>query len=449
MRLSEPPTTLETQATLLLVDDEPNVTAALRRILRNRPYRVLTAQSGEQALSLMEADPVDLIVSDARMPGMDGATLLREVYARWPACIRIFLTGHNDIDTTIKAINEGKIYRYLGKPWHDAEVLQVIEQSLAYQYAERERLRLQELTHAQNLELQDLNESLERRVRERTAELAATAQLLEHANQELERGYVTATEVFSSLINQRLPQSRQTNQKVIHLIQAFCQAQKLPEEEARNLTMAAALYNIGKLTWRDEMLALPADHLSKEQRDRFRDYPRIGQSLLMALDPAQDAAVLIRHHQERWDGTGYPDGLSGDAIPMGARLLKLAVDTIEMEMGMIQARPIPRPDALKLIAQSAGRSYDPVLCPAFIDAATGLSEDQTPLDASILVLSSHALEPGMIMMKKLYSGSGTLLLSEGKILNQRLIERLQELEHNGDEAFQFHVRRPAPEELDD
>ncbi len=448
MSLFERPT-LETQATLLLVDDEPNVTAALRRILRNSPYRVLTAQSGEQALSLMEDGPVDLIVADARMPGMDGATLLREVYARWPGCIRIFLTGHNDIDTMIKAINEGKIYRYLGKPWHDAEVLQVIEQSLAYQYAERERLRLQELTHAQNLELQALNENLERRVRERTAELAATAQLLEHANRELERGYVTATEVFSSLINQRLPQSRQTNQQVIHLIQAFCQTQKMPEEEARNLTMAAALYNIGKLTWRDEMIALPADRLSKEQRDSFRDYPRLGQSLLMALDPAQDAAVLIRHHQERWDGAGYPDGLSGDAIPMGARLLKLAVDTIEMEMGMIQARPIPRPDALKLIAQSAGRSYDPTLCKAFIDAVSSLSEDETPLDESILVLSSHALEPGMIMMKKLYSNSGTLLLSDGKILNQRLIERLQELERNGDGAFQFHVRRPAPEELDD
>lgn len=448
MWLSEHPT-LETQATLLLVDDEPNVTAALRRILRNSPYRVLTAQSGEQALNLMETDPVDLIVADARMPGMDGATLLREVYSRWPGCIRIFLTGHNDIDTTIKAINEGKIYRYLGKPWHDAEVLQVIEQSLAHQYAERERLRLQELTHTQNLELQALNENLERRVQERTAELAATAQLLEHANQELERGYVTATEVFSSLINQRLPQSRQTNQKVIHLIQAFCQAQKLPQEEARNLTMAAALYNIGKLTWRDEMIALPADRLNKEQRDRFRDYPRIGQSLLMALDPAQDAAVLIRHHQERWDGAGYPDGLSGDAIPMGARLLKLAVDTIEMEMGMIQARPIPRPDALKLIAQSAGRSYDPILCPAFIAAVSSLSEDGTPLDASILVLTSHALEPGMIMMKKLYSGSGTLLLSEGKILNQRLIERLQELESNEDETYKFHVRRPDPEEVDE
>src|SRR5690606_25190566 len=105
-----------------------------------------------------------------------------------------------------------------------------IEQSLAYQYAERERLRLQQLTQEQNQALQEINGSLERRVQERTVELAATARLLERANRELERSYVTATEVFASLINQRLPQSRQTNQKVIQLVQAFCQAHKLPEE---------------------------------------------------------------------------------------------------------------------------------------------------------------------------------------------------------------------------
>src|SRR5690606_2274410 len=182
----------------------------------------------------------------------------------------------------------------------------------------RERRRLQKLTQEQNLALQEMNENLERRVQERTAELAATAQLLEQANQELERSYVTATEVFSSLINQRLPQSRQTNQKVIQLVRAYCLAHKLPEQEERNLTMAAALYNIGKLTWRDEMIALPSDRLSKEQRARFREYPGIGETLLMALEPAQEAAKLIRHHQERWDGGGYPDGLRGDTIPGAA-----------------------------------------------------------------------------------------------------------------------------------
>lgn len=439
------PSSVETGATLLLVDDEPNITNSLRRVLRRKPYRILTADSGAEALRLMETNPIDLIVSDAKMPGMDGPALLETVCERWPACIRILLTGYADIDTTIKAINDGRIYRYLSKPWHDDEICQTIEQSLAYQYAERERLRLQRLTQEQNDALQDMNENLERRVHQRTEELAATAQLLERANAELERSYVTATEVFSSLINQRLPKSRQTNHDVIALIRAFCLAHKLPEKDARNLEMAAALYNIGKLTWRDEIIALPSDRLDRAQRARYRDYPTIGEKLLMALDPAQDAAVLIHHHQERWDGAGFPDGLAGESIPWGSRLLKLAVDTVEMQMGMRQARQLTREEVLNAITRSAGRLYDPMLCKAFVEVAANLPEDGNDVDESVLTMGTHGLEPGMIMMKKLYSAAGTLLLSEGKTLNQRIINKLQEFEYDEGSSYTLYVRRPDPE----
>lgn len=435
---------VEASATLLLVDDEPNVTNALRRVLHHKAYRVLTAQSGADALRLMEEHPVNLVVSDARMHGMDGTTLLHQICERWPACIRILLTGYADIDTAIKAINDGRVYRYLSKPWHDDEIRQVIEQSLAYQHAEQERLRLEQLTHEQNKALQDDNEHLERRVGERTAELAATAQMLELANTELERSYVTATEVFSSLINQRLPKSRQTNHEIIALIRAFCLAHKLPEKDARHLEMAAALYNIGKLTWRDDMIALPSDRLDKDQRERYRQYPGIGENLLMALDPAQDAAVMIRHHQERWDGAGYPDGLVGESIPWGARLLKLAVDAVEMQMGMMQSRPLSREDVLEAIGKCAGRLYDPLLCEAFVEVAANMPQDGAEEDESILTLGTNALEPGMIITKRLYSAAGVLLLSEGKVLSQRLIDKLQQFEYDEAISYTLTVRRPDP-----
>jgi response regulator RpfG family c-di-GMP phosphodiesterase len=439
---------VQNTATLLLVDDEPYITNSLRRVLRHNAYHILTAQSGAQALLLMEDNPVDLVVSDARMPEMDGVEFLGEVRTRWPTCIRILLTGYADIDTTVRAINDGSIYRYISKPWHDTEFCQVIAQSLAYRYAEQERLRLQQLTHEQNEALQQLNEGLERRVRERTAELAATAELLDRANAELQRSYVTATEVFSSLINQRLPKSRQTNQEVIALIRAFCAARKLPKKEAHDLEMAAALYNMGKLTWRDEMIALSPDRMRKEERERYRSYPGIGESLLIGLDPAQDAAVIIRHHQERWDGAGYPDGLAGEAIPWGARLLKLAVDTVELQMGMVLSRQMKREEVLKAIPQYAGRLYDPLLCKQFIEVVAAMIDDQDAQDKSILVIATYALEPGMIMAKNLYSAGGTLLLSEGKSLSQALIEKLQRFEDNESASYKVHVRRPEQEKSD-
>lgn len=84
---------VENAATLLLVDDEPNILSSLRRVLRNEPYQVLTASGGEEALALLERQPIDLVLSDARMPNMDGATLLSHVQKRWPTCLRILLTG--------------------------------------------------------------------------------------------------------------------------------------------------------------------------------------------------------------------------------------------------------------------------------------------------------------------------------------------------------------------
>ena len=107
---------------VLCVDDEPSILSALRRVLRAEGCRILTAGSGAEALALLEAEPVDVVVSDMRMPVMDGARLLAEVRARWPGTARVLLTGYADMDATILAINEGQIYRYIHKPWDETEL---------------------------------------------------------------------------------------------------------------------------------------------------------------------------------------------------------------------------------------------------------------------------------------------------------------------------------------
>src|SRR5690606_784868 len=149
-----------------------------------------------------------------------------------------------------------------------------------------------------------------------------------------------------SLISQRLPRSRQTNKEVISLVVTFAKSKNLPQKLIDDLAMAAALYNVGKLTWEDALIALPPETMVREQRDRYRQYPTTGEQLLMALEPMQDAAAMIRQHQERWDGTGFPEGLAGMSIPLGSRILKLVVDYVEMQMGMVLARKIPPEDIL-------------------------------------------------------------------------------------------------------
>lgn len=432
----------EASMTLLLVDDEENILRSLRRVLRSEPYTLLTASSGEQALSLMEAQHVSLVISDARMPGMDGATLLAEIQQRWPDCLRILLTGYADVSTTIRAINEGQIYRYISKPWDDDELRLIIRQALAYQFAEQERQRLERLTLSQNQQLQELNAELENRVKARTAELQQVADMLDLAYDELKRSYVTATEVFSSLINQRLPRDFQTNGRVVALVKAFAQHYELDDATSRNLAMAAALYNLGKMTWKDSLFTIPSDMLYKEDLEQYRRYPELGENLLMTLEPLHEAATLIRHHQERWNGSGFPEHLRETDIPFGARLLRLAVDLVELQQGMVLTRKLEREEALQLLKKFAGRFYDPALCEQFVNLCIEQNLDATLADDTVMMVGTLGLVPGMIMAQPLYAENGTLMLNEGKELDAWLIGKLIKFEATEGASYNLYVRIP-------
>ncbi len=133
------PTSCVKRYTVMLVDDEESILNSLRRLLRGKPYDLLLATNGAQALSLFEQHAIDLIVCDARMPLMDGPTLLREVYRRNPECVNILLTGYADMSMITQAISDGYVYRYISKPWNDDELQRTLDQALEMQNALRNR----------------------------------------------------------------------------------------------------------------------------------------------------------------------------------------------------------------------------------------------------------------------------------------------------------------------
>ncbi len=436
------PTPLTYKPTVLLVDDEESILNSLRRLLRGQPYNVLLATSGAQALEILAQQPIDLVMSDARMPNMDGATLLAYVHLHYPHTIRIMLTGYADPSAIIKAINEGQIHRYISKPWHDEELLLTLRQSLAYQHSERERVRLVQETRDQNEQLKQLNATLEKHVASRTAELQQTADMLDLAYEELKHSYVTGTEVFSLLANLRLPPAKQTNRQIIELVRVYCKRHGLDEGSSRDLTMAAALYNIGKLSWTDSMMTAPADLLHHNDRERYRGYPKQSESLLMTLDPMKDAARLILHHQERWDGNGFPDRLKGEAIPFGSRLLKLAVDFIELQRGLILERQMNSDEALVYIRSYAGRLYDPEMVEDFIQVCAAYLSDVSLADPLVKVLTTREVAAGMILARNLNADNGMLLLNAGKVLNGALVEKLIAFEAMEGAKYSIFVKEP-------
>ncbi|WP_404937570.1 response regulator [Pseudomonas sp. JDS08PS003] len=409
---------------VLLVDSQDTILQRLHQLLSSHSYVLHLAHDASEALKIMATREVDLVISAAHLPQMDGPTLLARIHQHYPATTRILLTGDPDLKLIAKAINEGEIYRYLSKPWDDRELLLTLRQALEHQHSERERQRLEALTQEQNAELKALNALLEKRVASRTAELQQTADMLDLAYEELKHSYATGAELFSLLVNQRLPSDKQTNRRIIELVRAYCKIQGIDAVAQRDLAMAAALHNIGKLSWSDSMMITPADWLHHHERDRYRAYPAQSESLLMTLEPVQDAARLIRHHQEHWDGSGFPDHLKGEAIPLGSRLLKLAVDFIELQCGLILERHMNSDEALVFIRKYAGRLYDPELVEGFIQVCSVYLSDVTLGDPSVKVLGTRELAAGMVLARNLNADNGMLLLNAGKVLSLPLVDKL-------------------------
>lgn len=167
---------------ILCVDDEPNVLKALRRLFMEEEYEIFTAESGEEALAILKQEaPVQVVISDYRMPGMNGVDFLKHVYERWPETIRIVLSGYADIASVVEAINEGHIYKFIPKPWNDDELRVTISKAVDLFFLKQENNILSKNLRDANEELQKLNKHLENLVQERTSELMFQNKVLTHA----------------------------------------------------------------------------------------------------------------------------------------------------------------------------------------------------------------------------------------------------------------------------
>ncbi|MCL5050363.1 MAG: HD domain-containing protein, partial [Firmicutes bacterium] len=273
----------------------------------------------------------------------------------------------------------------------------------------------------------------------------------DQAYQKLERSYLNTTEVFGALINQRLPKSRRTNAKVSTIVKAYAEESGWDTARINDLTLAAALYNLGKLTWSDEHLMMPSDSFRGKDRDKLRGYPEMGESLLLSLEPLQRASTIIRHHQERWDGRGYPDQLEGQAIPEESRLLKLAVDFVELQRGMVLDRMMNRADVLEYMGAFAERVYDPQMSARFIELIHDKSPDLEPLPDGVIRCRLNQLLAGMVVSRNLVTDIGFLLVNQGTVLTQTMIEKLMVFERTRGEQYEVYidadsVRQIAPEE---
>lgn len=427
--------------TVLLVDDEPSVLSALRRLFRTQGYRIEQATSGADALTLMRNTPVDLVVSDMRMPGMDGAAFLSQVRVLYPSAVRILLTGYADITATIAAINQGAIHRYIAKPWDDNDLLLVVSDALHRRDLEQENVRLLALTQSQNQALVSLNQGLEARVAERTAALEASLADLAVAHAEVEAHFMLAVTVFSGLLELREGGMAGHARRVAELARRVAARMGLDEAAQRDVQMAALLHDIGKIGFDDAMLRTPVSKYSADQLTAYQHHPVDGEAALLPLDKLRGVAAIVRQHHERYDGRGFPDGLRGPGILLGARILAATSDYDDLTSGTMAEHVYTSDKARAALRDGLYTHYDPQVVEA-LQAVLGEIEAESKADVVVAVAE---LQPRMVLAQDLLSPQGVILLPAGHVFQPPLIAKLRELASRQPQPLQLRVlRRSMP-----
>ena len=351
---------MQHEHTVLFVDDEINILKALQRLLRNESLNVLTASRASEALEILDKAPVEVVVSDQRMPEMSGVDLFSAVRKQHPDVVRIMLTGYTEINTAVEAINRGEIYRLITKPWNDDELRSTIHQALNHAELKNEIRRLNQVTREQNFKLQDMNRNLEAKVRERTKQVA-------DKHQELRTAYVQTIRALAEAVDAKDTYTRGHSERVGVYASKIAREMGFAKEFIERVYIAGLLHDVGKIGIRDAVITKP-DKLDPEEYAEIQQHPEIGAKILEPVDFLGDVVPCVRHHHEWFDGCerGYPDHLQGDMIPLPSRII-LVADTVE---AMTSDRPYRNSLSLDAVVSEVtkytGSQFDPNCASAFL-----------------------------------------------------------------------------------
>jgi len=367
--------------TVVIVDDEAHILQSLQRLFRKEDYTVVCATSGHDALKLLpQLTDVAVIISDQRMPVMEGSEFLRLSRETAPDATRIILTGYSDIKAAIAAINEGGTSRYVTKPWNDSELLQTVRYNVRNYNLLKETHRQQEIINSQNIQLLEWNTTLKQRVLQHTNTIRSQMTELQKLSKKQQKTSDSMISILTELIEMRSPSRRRHADNTMTLTVSMARRLALPAEELEQIRLAALLHDIGKNVLADSILAKESIDLNKlnfDEKLKYEEHPVLGQTALEMVEELRPVGLLVRHHHENWDGSGYPDRLAGESIPLGSRLIAIA-DTFDVEISR-------RPESgglektLKIIARRVGTRFSPGQFPLLEQAAHELYDEQYEL----------------------------------------------------------------------
>jgi response regulator RpfG family c-di-GMP phosphodiesterase len=334
-----------TAARVLYVDDEPNLCRAFARVFRDDArFTIEIAGAPEEALRRLEREVFDVVVSDLRMPGMSGIELLAAARRLRPEARRLLVSGYADFESAMDAINEVGVDRLVLKPWQNDELRGAVRAAADLLALQRENARVTIELRRRTEELERVNQHLDALVEERTSNLLD--------------GLVSALDLRDS-------ETQWHSRRVGRYARRLARELGVAGRELDDIERGATLHDLGKIGVRDAVLLKPGP-LDEKEWAEMRRHPALGYEILKGIGFLEHARLIPLHHQERFDGTGYPQGLRGEEICVGARVFAV-VDTYD---AITSDRPYRRCRTYEVARQEiercAGTQLDPTVVAAWL-----------------------------------------------------------------------------------
>ena len=328
---------------ILIVDDEPNIRTILSRHLTKIGHACTIAENSQRAMDLLASDPHALVITDIRMPGRDGVWLLQALKAQWPDTAVLMITALDDSQIAINCLKLGA-YDYLIKPLHLEEVTLATQSAL-----EKRRLVIENKRY---------QEELETKVVERTAKLR-------DALAELELNYDNTLEALVAALDAREHETGNHSKRVAQYTVLLSDSLGIPDTDRQEIYRGAFLHDIGKIGVSDIILLKPGK-LTAEEWDEMRRHPSIGYNILKQIGFLGNAVKTVFSHHERFDGQGYPKGLRGEEIPLGARIFSVADAFDTMTTDRPYRKALTAQAARDEILRCSGSQFDPKVVETFL-----------------------------------------------------------------------------------
>lgn len=337
---------------LLIVDDERNVLNSLQRVLKPEGYVIHSTNSAKDGLRILKKNNIGVVLSDYMMPEIDGITFLELAGREKPDAIMILFTGQGSLDNAMTAINRLHIFAYLTKPYQPEDLKEIISKAFHYYNLEIENKKLQESIKERNQRLSFMNENLEKLVRERTL-------LLEESVREGIVMLAMAAEAKDDDTGGHV-------QRIQKLTHSICLGFGMDDEQAEQIALSSIMHDVGKIHIPDSILKKPGK-LNQEEWEIMQSHCLAGERILGEKPFYKTAREIARSHHERWNGTGYPDGLKGEFIPLAARIVTVAdiFDALTNKRPYKEAWPVDK--AVREMETMSGSVFDPNILSIFLN----------------------------------------------------------------------------------